>query len=111
MALRFTIQAYGVTMGKNQAEARNFSATKKGLQPLKTVERNRGKVHCSYMGVSKNNGIPKSSILIGFSHFGGTPIFGNIHMMTTCDMSTGQKFRMHRLDSGGLHVGEPCTKH
>ena len=61
-------------MGKNQAEARNFSATKKGLQPLKTVERNRGKVHCSYMGVSKNNGIPKSSILIGFSHF-GVPLF------------------------------------
>ena len=37
------------------------------------------------MDVSKNNGTPKSSILIGFSiiftiHFGGTPIFGNIHM-------------------------------
>ena len=34
----------------------------------------------SYMGVSKNNGTPKSSILIGFSiiftiHFGDTPIF------------------------------------
>ena len=26
-------------------------------------------------------------------------------------MSTRQKFRIHRLDSGGLHVGEPCTKH
>ena len=43
----------------------------------------------SYMGVSKNNGTPKPSILIGFSliftiHFGGfTPIFGstNIHML------------------------------
>ena len=39
------------------------------------------------MGVSKNNGTPKSSILIGFSmkwtvHFGGftTPIFGNTHI-------------------------------
>ena len=36
------------------------------------------------MGVSKNNGTPKSSILIGFSiinHlFWGTPIFGNIQM-------------------------------
>ena len=36
------------------------------------------------MGVSKNNGTPKSSILIGFSiinHlFWGTPIFGNIHV-------------------------------
>ena len=33
------------------------------------------------MGVSKNNGTPKSSILIGFSiinhPFGGTPIIGN----------------------------------
>ena len=41
-----------------------------------------------YMGVSKNNGILKSSILIRFSiiftiHFGGnTPIFGNIHIHT-----------------------------
>ena len=35
------------------------------------------------LGVSKNNGTPKSSILIGFSiinnPFWGTPIFGNIH--------------------------------
>ena len=35
--------------------------------------------------VSENSGTPKSSILIGFSiiftiHFGGTTIFGNIHM-------------------------------
>ncbi len=38
-----------------------------------------------YMGVSKNNGTPKSSILIGFSiinhPFWDTPIFGNTHMM------------------------------
>ena len=37
------------------------------------------------MGVSKNNGTPKSSILIGFSSinhpFWGTPIFGNIHIV------------------------------
>ncbi len=36
------------------------------------------------MGVSNNTGIPKSSILIGFSiinhPFWGTPIFGNTHM-------------------------------
>ena len=36
------------------------------------------------MGVSKNRGTPKSSILIGFSiinhPFWGTPIFGNIHI-------------------------------
>ena len=38
------------------------------------------------MGVSKNNGTPKSSILIGFyivNHpFWGTPIFGNTHITT-----------------------------
>ena len=36
------------------------------------------------IGVSKNSGIPKSSILIGFSiinhPFWGTPIFGNTQM-------------------------------
>ena len=38
----------------------------------------------SHMGVSKNRGTPKSSILIGFSiinhPFWGTPTFGNTHM-------------------------------
>ena len=38
-----------------------------------------------YLGVSKNNGTPKSSILIGFSiinhPFWGTPIFGNTHLL------------------------------
>ncbi len=38
-----------------------------------------------YLGVSKNRGTPKSSILIGFSiinhPFWGTPIFGNIHLV------------------------------
>ena len=44
--------------------------------------------HCDdviyYMGISKNSGTHKSSILIGFSiinhPFWGTPIFGNIHI-------------------------------
>ena len=39
------------------------------------------------MDVSKNNGTPKSSILIRFSiinhPFWGTPIFGNIHIFST----------------------------
>ena len=39
---------------------------------------------CIYMGVSKNGGTPKSSILIGFSIINqpvwGTSIFGNTHM-------------------------------
>ena len=34
-------------------------------------------------------------------------IFYNIYIY----MSTRQKFWIHRLDSGGLHVGGPCTKH
>ncbi len=38
-----------------------------------------------YMGVSKNNGTPKSSLLIGFSiinhPFWDTPIFGNTHIV------------------------------
>ena len=40
-----------------------------------------------YMGVSKNRGTPKSSILIGFSlinhPFWGTPIFGNIRWLNS----------------------------
>ncbi len=43
----------------------------------------RGKKGAKYMGVSKNIGTPKSSILIGFSiinnPFWGIPIFGNTH--------------------------------
>ena len=39
------------------------------------------------MGVSKNNGTPKSSILTGFSiinhPFWDTPIFGNTHIATS----------------------------
>ena len=40
--------------------------------------------YSQYIGVSKNRGTPKSSILIGFSiinhPFWGTPIFGNTHI-------------------------------
>ena len=51
----------------------------------RVVFTSRSKVswHHGYMGVSKNNGTPKSSILIGFSiinhPFWGTPIIGNAH--------------------------------
>ena len=42
------------------------------------------KVYLHYIGVSKNRGTPKSSILIGFSTinhpFCGAPIFGNTHI-------------------------------
>ena len=41
-----------------------------------------------HMGVSENNGTPKSSILIGFSiiyhPFWGTSIFGNTHIQKSC---------------------------
>ena len=49
------------------------------------------------MGVSKNNGTPKSSILIGFSivnhPFGGTPIFGNTHMFVS-----GSVYQLRRVN-------------
>ena len=47
-----------------------------------------------YMGVSKNRGTPKSSILIRFSIVNhllwGTPIFGNTHIVDL--ESCNQKF-------------------
>ena len=51
-----------------------------------SLEKNKHTKSGKNMGVSKNRGTPKSSILIGFSiiftiHFGGfPPIFGNTHM-------------------------------
>ena len=49
---------------------------------LKFGHFNGGKAH-THLGVSKNSGTPKSSILIGFSiinhPFWGTPIFGNTY--------------------------------
>ena len=49
-----------------------------------TVQIQRKKTCWIHLGVSKNRGTPKTSILIGFSiinhPFWGTPIFGNTHM-------------------------------
>ena len=54
-------------------------------QPAKNIKK-LCRIRGLDMGVSKNNGTPKSSILIGFSTinhpFGDTPIFGNIHILT-----------------------------
>ena len=59
-----------------------------------------------YMGVSKNNGTPKSSILIGFSiinhPFWDTPIFGNTHIyIFTCIIHGGDEhlymFNIYKL--------------
>ncbi len=61
-----------------------------------------------YMGVSKNNGTPKSSILVGFPLFspsilGVSPIFGNIHMGIL--MSQGQNVCSFRFESLNQIVG------
>ena len=49
------------------------------------------------MGVSKNNGTPKSSISIGFSiinhPFWGTPIFGNTHIQVVPGRAGGGSFK------------------
>ena len=55
-----------------------------GLEGLKKTPQ-KAIHHKLYMGVSKNDGTPKSPILIGFSiinhpFWGPTPIFGNTHM-------------------------------
>ena len=59
------------------------SKTSRSFAPLTKVESSPIDVYI-YMGVSKNNGTPKSSILIGFSlinhPFWGTPIFENTHI-------------------------------
>ena len=48
----------------------------------------------SKMGVSKNNGTPKSSIVIGFSiinhPFWGTPIFGNTQIVNSTSWAKGK---------------------
>ena len=65
-----------------------------------------------YIGVSKNRGTPKSSILIGFSiinhPFWGTPIFGNTHIIIrwgffTCIFSSA----CHTSRSGGTTASTP----
>ena len=63
------------------------------------------------MGVSKNNGTPKSSILIGFSiiftiHFGGfPPIFGNIQIF----MDAPRRQAIPRWDWIGFFFIKPAT--
>ncbi len=57
------------------------------------------------MGVSKNRGTPKSSILIGFSiinhPFWGTPIFGNTQMDTEFDIHKGHE---RNLPQWQIHI-------
>ena len=58
------------------------------------------------MGVSKNNGTPKSSILIGFSiinhPFWGAPIFGNSHIDYIAINSWSKVIIIHSLPGSKL---------
>ena len=63
-------------------------------------------IYHHFMGVSKNNGIPKSSILIGFSII-NHPFWGTIIFENTLILSPGaqEKERTERKSSRGLHRG------
>ena len=65
------------------------------------------------MGVSKNNGTPKSSILIGFSlinhPFGGTTIFGNTQMEKENDLNQASIFGF-RVNFRGCSIWKGCWK-
>ena len=56
--------------------------TDKFCKQVSLTSLKRSAKHCKHVGVSKNNGTPKSSILIFIINhpFWGTPIFGNIHV-------------------------------
>ena len=65
------------------------------------------------MGVSKNNGTPKSSILIGFSiiftiHFGGPPLFLEtpIYQLVTTGFLDRTINRINRINRINLPPGE-----
>ena len=61
------------------------------------------------MGVSKNRGTPKSSILIGFSiinhPFWSTPIFGNTHILRSFQSKTIVGFRVRIWTSIKISLG------
>ncbi len=70
----------------------------------------------NYMGVSKDNGTPKSSILTGFSIINpplwDTPIFGNIHISSSGGWN--QHVDFHIIHKGWNHYWlwrlKPCLK-
>ena len=74
----------GLIVNSNENSIDNSSSREVYTQKQKSFEvENTTFIH-TYMGVSKNIGTPKSSILIGFSiinhPFSGTPILGNNHI-------------------------------
>ncbi len=63
------------------------------------------------MGVSKNSGTPKSSILIDFSiinhPFWGTPIFGSIHIQNlVCGLQDCLKIQLNVENMVSVCLGE-----
>ena len=77
-----------------QGHSTNNSLKKRQFSVDKILTTNHlGTTSYPYMGVSKNNGTPKSSILIGFSiinhPFWDTTIFGNTHIHSTCIIFLG----------------------
>ena len=60
------------------------------------------------MGVSKNRGTPKSSILIGFSivnhPFWGTPIFGNTHIYIYIFLPTCKTIKINQMQVNLYHT-------
>ena len=71
------------------------------IDPSSTSSGVIAKIATRYMGVSKNRGTPKSSILIGFSiinhPFWGIPIFGNTHIGKWTILLMVQKSGVHQL--------------
>ena len=71
-----------------------------------------------YLGVSKNKGTPKSSILIGFSFinhpFWATPILGNTHLNSTEAIALGSVLvqdSFHETNMFHTSVAPTCFSH
>ena len=68
------------TLGVKKTKTKNVWLLRLVMNPI-----GRNRLHFVHLGVSKNNGTPKLSILIGFSitnhPFWGTPMFGNTHLL------------------------------
>ena len=109
----------GLALGHSSRYSRKVWESRKsrGNKPIKTT--------FEYLGVSKNRGTSKSSILIGFSiinhPFWGTPIFGNIHFDTTSGTTnnlsqdlgypypTGMELARLRTAAGCVHNARGAT--
>ena len=87
-----------------KTKSTNKNPKKKYCSKLPWKSNSGNKVETHHLGVSKNSGTPKSSILIGFSiinhpFWGPTPIFGNIHFFSKFKSHHGEKFGPSRVPS------------